>query len=391
MAAPDATIGQQDQDQSDDGWAGSEPPALLHRARGRGALSNHSGRYEAHRHELTDDGWNSLAGDAAHDTPPEIGAQLRTVIGIDASRSIISRNNSPDLGFSRSINPYKGCEHGCIYCYARPTHAWLGLSPGLDFERRIFAKPHAASLLRETLSAPGYRPETIIIGANTDPYQPAEQRLAITRSVLEVMVETRHPVGLITKSELVTRDIDLLSQLAADGLVQVGVSLTSLDPHLSRVMEPRASSPAKRLAAISALSAAGVPVRVMTAPMIPAINDDQLENLLAAGRHMGARHAAYTLLRLPLEISGLFREWLEAHFPDRASRVMTLVRDCHQGKDYDSRFGTRMRGGGPYASLLRQRFRAAVMKLGFETGSTALPGDLFRRPNTAANQLSLEL
>jgi DNA repair photolyase len=368
-----------------------EASALNPAPRGRGAISNRSGRFETASRELADDGWSSLEGDPANDTAAEIGAQLQTIIGIDSSRTIISRNDSPDIGFDRSLNPYKGCEHGCIYCYARPTHTYLGLSAGVDFERRIFAKPHAASLLREAFAAPGYKPQTIVIGANTDPYQPAERRLAITRQVLEVMAETRHPVGLITKSDLVTRDIDLLSDLARDGLVHVGISVTSMDPRLSRLMEPRASTPARRLAAIKALSAAGIPVRIMTAPMIPAINDMEMENLLRAGREMGAAYASYTLLRVPLEIKDLVQEWLEAHFPDRAARVFSLLYGCHEGQAYNSRFGTRMHGTGPYADILRQRFRAMVMKLDLNATRAPLPTSLFRRPASDPGQFTLEI
>ncbi|MEM6904151.1 MAG: PA0069 family radical SAM protein [Pseudomonadota bacterium] len=374
--------------------AALDHPTLNPKPRGRGAISNRSGRFEATERELIDDGWNSLAGDEANDLAAEIGTQLETIIGVDNSRSIISKNDSPDIGFDRSINPYKGCEHGCIYCYARPTHTFLGLSAGVDFERRIFAKPHAAELLREAFNKPRYEPQTIVIGANTDCYQPVERQQGITRQVLEVMLEAKHPVGLITKSDLITRDIDLLAELAKDDLVHVGISVTSLDPKLSRLMEPRASSPAKRLAAIKALSEAGIPVRIMTAPMIPAVNDDQLEKLLTAGREMGARYASYTMLRVPLEIEALFREWLDEHFPDRAKRVFSLLRGSHNIPDqpdraYNSEFGTRMRGSGPYADLLRQRFRATVMRLGLNSDRPPLPVNLFRSPAVETDQFSM--
>jgi DNA repair photolyase len=368
---------------------------MIPRPRGRGALSNRSGRFEATSTELTDDGWNSLEGDAAHEIAPEIGAQQQTIIGIDTSRTIISRNSSPDIGFDRSINPYKGCEHGCIYCYARPTHTYLGFSAGVDFERRIFAKPHAAELLREAFGKTGYQPQTIVIGANTDPYQPIEKQLAITRQLLQIMMETRHPVGLITKSDLITRDLDLLADLARDNLVHVGVSVTSLDPKLSRIMEPRASTPAKRLAAIKVLSEAGVPVRIMTAPMIPGINDHELEKLLGAGSAMGADFASYTMLRVPLEIEPLVREWLDTHFPNKADKVFSHLRGAHGDQDhpdraYNSKFGTRMRGSGAYADMLRQRFRATITRLGMKSQQPAMPTSLFRKPAGNPNQMGFD-
>ncbi len=368
------------------------PAAIMPRPRGRGALSNRNGRFEPTATELVDDGWGSLAGDPEHEIAPEIGAQLQTIIGIDTSRTIISRNDSPDIGFDRSINPYKGCEHGCIYCYARPTHTYLGFSAGVDFERRIFAKPNAPELLREALAKPGYRPQVIVIGANTDPYQPVERQMAITRQILQIMAETRHPVGLITKSDLVTRDIDLLADLARDNLVHVGMSVTTLDPKLARIMEPRASTPAKRLAAIRAMSEAGIPVRIMTAPMIPGINDDEMEKLLATGSEMGADYASYTMLRVPLEIEELVREWLDAHFPNKADKVFSLLRGAHGDRNnpdraYNSQFGVRMRGAGAYADMLRQRFRATVTRLGLNSRTAAMPTDLFRRPTNNPDQM----
>ena len=360
--------------------------------RGRGALSNHTGRFETTSRELTDDGWDSLAGDKENDIAAEIGSQQQTIIGIDSARTIITRNDSPDIGFDRSINPYKGCEHGCIYCYARPTHTYLGLSAGVDFERRIFAKPQAASLLREHFTRIGYRPETIVIGANTDPYQPIERELKITRQVLELMAECRHPVGLITKSDLVTRDIDVLSDLARDGLVHVGVSVTTLIPSLARTMEPRAATPAKRLSAIKSLTEAGIPVRIMAAPMIPGINDHELEKILTIGADLGARYAAYTLLRVPLEIEGLIREWLEEHFPTKADKVFGHLRGAHGDADnpnraYNSQFGSRMRGRGAYADMLRQRFRATVARLGLNSERPPLPVNLFRTPAKDKDQM----
>ncbi len=369
-----------------------ETNQLHPKPRGRGALSNHSGRFEATKRELTDDGWGSLGGNEEQEIAAEIGAQQQTIIGIDSARTIISRNDSPDIGFDRSINTYKGCEHGCIYCYARPTHTYLGLSAGVDFERRIFAKPQAANLLREHLTRIGYRPETIVIGANTDPYQPVERDLRITRQVLELMAECRHPVGLITKSDLVTRDIDVLSDLARDGLVHVGVSVTTLIPSLARTMEPRASTPAKRLSAIRSLTDAGIPVRIMAAPMIPGINDHELEKILTTGADLGARYAAYTLLRVPLEIEGLVREWLEEHFPTKAEKVFSHLRGAHgdaehPNRAYNSQFGSRMRGRGAYADILRQRFRATVTRLGLNSERPPLPVNLFRAPAKDKNQM----
>ncbi len=333
--------------------------------KGRGAVSNRAGRHERHGREAIDDGWRHDDGeeDAALEAPG-----LRTELFRDTSRTIIARNESPDVPFDRSINPYRGCEHGCVYCFARPTHAWLGLSPGLDFESRIFYKPEAAKLLDKELRRPAYRCRVMAMGTNTDPYQPVERTLRITRGILEVLAEFNHPVGIVTKSALVLRDLDILGPMAEKGLAQVCVSVTTLDRRLARALEPRAATPPRRLETIRALSEAGVPTGVMAAPMIPALNDDELEDILAAARRAGAGLAAYILLRLPLEITGLFEEWLAAHAPDRARRVMSLVRGTRGGKSYDSTFGQRMKGTGAYAKMLRRRFEIASRRLGFDAG-----------------------
>lgn len=322
--------------------------------KGRGAIGNPGGRFELHRREAVDDGW-------WQDEEPPSPA---TTVTDESCRSVISRNTSPDIPFDRSVNPYRGCEHGCIYCFARPTHAWLGLSPGLDFETRLFAKPDAPARLADELCRPGYRPQPIMLGANTDPYQPVERSRRITREILQVLAEFRHPVAIATKSALVVRDLDILAPMAADGLVSVGVSVTTLEPSLARVMEPRAASPAKRLQAISAVRDAGVPVAVMAAPMIPFVNDHELERILEAAAGAGACAASWVLLRLPLELKDLFSEWLQAHVPDRAARVLGRLRDCRDGQLYVSDFGTRMRGTGEYAGLLAQRFAIACRRLG---------------------------
>ncbi len=343
------------------------------------ALSNASGRFEKQSRVLVDDGWN--------DEPEE--PSLKTEILRDTSRTIITRNNSPDISFSQSINPYKGCEHGCVYCFARPTHAYLGFSPGADFESKIFAKPNAAELLRKELSSPKYVPQVIAIGTNTDPYQPIERKLRIMRSILEVLHEFRHPVGIVTKSALVLRDLDILAPMAEMGLAKVALSVTTLDRKLARTMEPRAATPTKRLDAIRQLSEAGVPAGVMFAPCIPALNDEELENILGEAKHAGALSAGYVLLRLPLEIKDLFREWLEANAPGRAKHVMSLVRQMRGGKDYDSNWHTRMRGAGPYAELIAKRFHLAVKRLGLNKDSRPLDLSQFRRPAVAGEQLAL--
>ncbi len=351
-------------------------PRRLH---GRGAVSNASGRFEKQARVLVDDGW----GDE------EPAPSLKTEILRDTSRTIISRNTSPDISFSQSINPYKGCEHGCIYCFARPTHAYLGFSPGADFESKIFAKPNAAELLRKELSAPGYVPKTIAIGTNTDPYQPIERKLKIMRSILEVLYEFRHPVGIVTKSALILRDLDILAPMAELGLAKAALSVTTLDRKLAREMEPRAATPPKRLEAIRELNKAGVPAGVMFAPVIPALNDEELESVLEAAKDAGAKSAGYVLLRLPLEIKDLFREWLEANEPDRAKHVMSLVRSMRGGKDYDSNWHTRMRGTGPYAEMIARRFHLAVKRLGFSKDSRTLDLGKFRKPVQSGEQLAL--
>jgi DNA repair photolyase len=347
--------------------------------RGRGARVNPSGRFESLTEELVDDGWGSLA-----ELP-----RLKTEIFIETPKSIITRNQSPDISFDRSINPYRGCEHGCVYCYARPAHSYMGLSPGLDFESKLFIKPNAAALLREELTAPNYEPRTIALGANTDPYQPIERTYRITRSVIEVLGEFKHPFGIVTKSYSVTRDIDLLKPLAALGLVKVAVSITTLDPKLARAMEPRASSPAKRLAAIEALSAAGIPTVVMIGPIIPGLNDHEIEVILKAAYAAGAREAGYTMLRLPHEVKDIFKDWLTKEFPDRARKVMALVKSVRGGEENDANFGTRMTGSGPYAWTIGRRFQLAAQRLGLNVRRVKLKTELFKRPVAVGEQLAL--
>jgi DNA repair photolyase len=321
--------------------------------RGRGALSNPVARFAAQATQAIDDGWYR----------EELADSIATEVRPEAARSIISRNDSPDIPFEQSINPYRGCEHGCIYCYARPSHAYMDLSPGIDFETRLFYKADAARLLRAELAKPGYQCRPIMLGANTDPYQPLEQRLKVTRSLLEVLLATRHPVSIITKGTLVLRDLELLRELAALNLTRVYVSCTTLDVELKRKLEPRTASPQARLRVIAALAAAGVPVGVMTAPIIPAINDAELENLLEAAAGAGATRAGFVLLRLPYEVKLLFRDWLAEHYPERAAHVMSLVQQTRGGQDNDARFGARMRGTGPWAALLRARFELACRRL----------------------------
>ena len=348
--------------------------------KGRGAISNRTGRFEPTTRERVADGWSP---------PPEEETRPDTRVSEDTSRTVIARNNSPDIGFDRSINPYRGCEHGCIYCFARPTHAFLGLSPGLDFETRILVKPDAAKLLEQELAKPGYRPAVIAMGTNTDPYQPLEKKLRITRSILEVLSRCNHPVGIVTKSALIQRDIDILAPMAKLGLASATVSLTTLDPKLSRVMEPRAASPARRLETIRALSAAGIPTGVLVAPMIPALNDREMEKLLEAAAEAGAGTAGYVLLRLPLEIKELFEEWLEAHFPGRAKHILSLVRSMRDGKLYQSEFGLRQTGSGPYADLLAKRFRLAASRYGFTRRDWQFNTSLFRPPVPQGGQFRL--
>jgi len=349
---------------------------------GRGALSNPPGRFDKQQLASVDDGWYQ----------DEVPESIDTTVEPDRAREVISTNDSPDIPFERSINPYRGCESCCIYCYARPSHAYLGLSPGLDFETRLFYKADAANVLEGQLARAGYVCKSITLGANTDPYQPVERRLKVTRSILEVLARTRHPVAIITKHALILRDLDLLTDMARDGLVSVAVSVTTLDSELKRVMEPRAASPQARLRTLAALSAAGIPTSVMAAPMIPALNDHELEAILEASAATGAGWAGYVLLRLPYEIKDLFREWLAEHYPDRAAHVMSLIRDMRGGRDYDPRFGTRMRGTGPYAQLLSNRFRLACQRLKLNSEPrTALDTTLFRPPGSAGSQLQLGL
>jgi DNA repair photolyase len=349
-------------------------------AKGRGARSNATGRYEPEQHQSFDDGWTR---DDAETAP------LRTTLTPEHARTIIARNDSPDIGFDRSINPYKGCEHGCIYCYARPSHAWMGLSPGLDFESRIFFKPQAASLLEQAFLAPRYRCKRIHIGGNTDPYQPVERDLKSTRSILEVMQRFNHPFSIITKSVLIGRDADILGPMGKAGLASAFVSITTLDRGLARAMEPRASTPAKRLEAISRLADAGCPVGVGFAPVIPGLNDHELESILEAAAKAGATRAMYVTLRLPLEIKSLFAEWLADALPDRAARVMSLIRQTRGGKDYDADWSQRMKGTGPVAELIGARFKAAIKRYGLDTPLRLLDETQFRVPADARPQLEL--
>lgn len=349
--------------------------------RGRGAGSNASGRYERQQRVAMDDGWGSL------DAPPP---PLKTTVTRDSSRSVITRNQSPDIGFDRSINPYRGCEHGCAYCFARPTHAWLGLSPGLDFESRLFVKPDAPALLERELRRPGYRCQPIAMGTNTDPYQPLERKLKVTRRLLEVLAAFNHPVTIVTKSNLILRDLDILAPMAKRGLARAAVSVTTVERGLARRMEPRAPTPERRLEAIRGLSQAGVPAAVMFAPVIPALNDAELETILRAAAQAGASGTGYVLLRLPLEIKQLWREWLEEHYPERAGRVMRHISEASGGKDYDARFGVRQVGTGPYARLLKRRFQVACRRFGLsDREDVALKTAAFAPPPAAGDQLSL--
>jgi DNA repair photolyase len=351
--------------------------------KGRGATFNPKVRFEAAESEPFDDGWGSLAEARAGDPPPQ------TEIIPDASRSVIARNTSPDIGFDRSINPYRGCEHGCVYCYARPTHAYLGLSPGLDFETWIVAKLDAATLLERELARPGYDCQPIALGTNTDPYQPVERRLEITRGILEVLARCRHPLTIVTKSAAVVRDLDLLVPMARQDLVRVAISVTTLDRALARRLEPRAAAPHRRLQAMRELSDAGVPTAVMVAPIIPALTDQEIERILEAAAAAGASSAGYVLLRLPHEVKELFEGWLAAHAPERAGHVLSLVRQCRGGRLYDATFGRRMRGEGPYAELIGRRFAAARRRLGLDRKTRPLRTDLFVPPDLDARQLRL--
>lgn len=341
--------------------------------KGRGATLNPDNRFFRQHSEAEHDGWA---------TEPGPLKPLPTTVAVQQSRTIISRNTSPDIPFTQSINPYQGCEHGCVYCYARPSHAYLDLSPGLDFETKLFAKPEAAELLRREMSSPRYQVSTLHIGGNTDPYQPIERDWKITRQLLEVMLETRHPVSVITKNKLILRDLDLLAELAKLDLVRVFVSVTSLDPHLTQKLEPRASAPHRRLQTIEKLHEAGVPVGVMAAPLIPFINDAELEAILEASAQAGASSAGYTFIRLAHELKEIFRDWLAEHEPLKLDRVMAVINDVRGGRDNDPRFGSRMRGEGNFAELLRQRFAIAARKHGLDqAGRRELRHDLFRAPS----------
>jgi DNA repair photolyase len=344
--------------------------------KGRGALSNPPVRFESTCVEKTDDGWDE--NDAEASALPE-------VVLPDRAKSVITTNSSPDVGFEQSINPYRGCSHGCVYCFARPTHAYLGLSPGLDFETRLFYKDNAVELLRAELGKRNYRCKPIALGINTDGWQPLERRMAVSRSILAVLAECRHPVTIVTKSTLILRDLDLLQDLARDRLVSVMLSITSLDANIKRTLEPRAAAPQARLKVIERLSAAGVPVGVLVAPVIPALTDHEMEQILEAAQTAGATSAGYVLLRLPHEVKDLFREWLVEHYPDRAKHVMSLINQSRGGKDYQAEFGTRMVGTGVFAQLLRARFDVAVRRLGFKNAHDRheLRTDLFRPPEAA--------
>jgi DNA repair photolyase len=353
------------------------PPRPLTPHKGRGAVSNLQGRYEVHGRERFDDGW-TVPGLKAEEAPPP-----KTIVTDEFAKTILTRNASPDIPFNVSINPYRGCEHGCIYCFARPSHSYLGLSPGLDFESRIFAKVNAADLLRRELAKPGYVPESIAIGVNTDAYQPCERERRITREVLEVLGECNHPYGLITKSALIERDIDLIAPMAAKGLATAAITLTTLDGEIARTLEPRAAAPARRLRAIRTLTEAGIPVSVSVAPIIPFITEPEIERILEAAKDAGAVGAHYVVLRMPWEVNPLFHQWLYAHFPDRAQRVLNRMKDMRGGKEYDSEFGKRMSGEGIWADLIRQRFTKAIKRLGmdgFDGRFSKMDGAQFRRP-----------
>jgi DNA repair photolyase len=349
------------------------------RNRGRAAGINPSGRFEPVSRHVFDDGWESL-----EELPP-----FKTEVQVEKPRTIITRNTSPDISFDRSINPYRGCEHGCVYCFARPTHSYMGLSPGLDFESKLFAKPDAARLLDRELSKEGYQPRTIAIGTNTDPYQPIEKQYRIMREILEVLEARGHPVGIVTKSALVTRDIDILARMAERGLAKVALSVTTMDRMLARTMEPRASTPTKRLEAIRQLSDAGIPASVMVAPIIPGLTDPEMERILDSARAAGAREAGYVILRLPLEVAPIFKDWLLRHYPDRYRHVMSLIRSMRDGKDYDSEWGKRMKGAGPYAWQIGRRFEMAARRLGLNVEKRTLRTDQFVAAARENEQLTL--
>jgi DNA repair photolyase len=349
------------------------------RLRGRGAAVNPTPRFDRYQREAFDDGWQTF-----EDLPP-----FATEVQIDKSRTVIAHNDSPDLPFDQSINPYRGCEHGCIYCFARPTHAYLGLSPGLEFETKLFAKPDAARLLEREIGKPNYEVKTLAIGTNTDPYQPVEKKYRIMREILEVLDAASHPVTIVTKSALVMRDIDILSRMAERGLAKVAVSVTTMDRGLARAMEPRASTTSRRLEALRALSEAGVPTSVLVAPVVPGLTDHEMERILDAAAAQGVKEARYILLRLPLEVAPLFKEWLLRNYPDRYKHVMSLLRSMRGGKDYDAEFGKRMTGAGPYAWQIGRRFELAAKRHGLNIERKRLRSDLFAAPQLAGAQLNL--
>jgi DNA repair photolyase len=349
------------------------------RQRARGAGSNRAGRFEAHVRQAEADGWDIAETDRL----------VQTEVRLERPRSALTWNRSPDLPFDRSVNPYRGCEHGCVYCYARPTHAYLNLSPGLDFETRLIARPGIGAVLARELSARGYRPAPVALGTNTDPYQPCEAKHRVMREVLEVLQAFRHPLAITTKGTLIERDLDILGPMAAEGLVRVGISMTTLDAQLSRSMEPRAPAPARRLETIARLTAAGVPVRVMVAPVVPGLTDPELDRILAAARAAGAVAASWIMLRLPGEVAPLFRDWLAERLPGRAAKVLARVREVHGGRDYDPAWGRRMRGEGLWADLIDRRFRLAVARLGLDAEQPPLRCDLFAVPERPGAQLSL--
>jgi DNA repair photolyase len=356
------------------------PPRGNARFRGRGVISNATGRFEKESREDFNDGWEP------HEAPP---SALRTLVTDEAARSVISPNDSPDISFDRAVNPYRGCEHGCVYCYARPNHAYVGLSPGLDFETRLFAKSNAAEALEAELRAPGYRPSVLMLSGVTDCYQPIERERRITRKLLETLLAFRHPVAIITKSALILRDLDILSEMARLGLVKAALSITTLNRGLARRMEPRASAPHRRLEAVAGLAAAGVPVSVMMAPIVPGLTDHEIEDVLKAASRAGARAAGYVLLRLPLEVRDLVHEFLDEAIPERAARIKRLIRDTRGGADYQSAFGLRQRGTGPYAAQIAARFHAALKRHGLDRPSLALDTSQFRAPPRPGDQLPL--
>jgi DNA repair photolyase len=360
--------------------AGSDETVVAEPRKGRGAVTSRTGRFELPVRAPIDDGW---PGDG-EPLPP-----LRTTLSVDTARRVITYNNSPDIPFDRSINPYRGCEHGCVYCFARPTHAYYGLSPGLDFESRLFYKPDAATLLRRELREPGYRPAIIAMGTNTDPYQPVERETGLTRAILRVLQEYRHPVSIVTKSTLILRDVDILADMARQRMASVCISVTTLDRGLARLMEPRAPTPARRLETIEALNEAGVPTGALVAPIIPALNDMELDRIVAALAAVKAVSAGYVLLRLPLEIRELFEEWLAAHYPERKNHVMSLIRQTRGGAAYRAEWGTRMRGTGPYADLIKQRFALALKRHGLVRRSLDMDVSAFKPPPAPGDQLSL--